>query len=393
MKNKKILLAFIIAVMSISTIQSAKAATCEIPAIFDKSMGALKTGQKATIKSADTLINTALKLVKETIVIETKAIVASLNKVTAQRSAYEDAVNQMRVVQTRQRLATENQLNNRTPDLGDVACAKATNAKNWSKTNSNTKKLAETHRNGFMQSVNKQKNLLDFSNKQLDKHTLWFSNIEHEIDPSKPNNPFTDADINAASLFGNDTFRNMEGVSKIPSTEDTPNTMIAAQQFARNIVGKSAPKVSSDSTLYSSQSKQEKIKALSKNSRKNLIYSIFSDMIAERSVIKGTNTGVNLNAYYANLEQTAGTGYSKALAQTVADDISEHEYKDHMYSKMYMNPDWAISLTRPNKSVKIEQLEVINKNMSLEWDILLSLEKLATVDGINLATTLENSGE
>jgi hypothetical protein len=58
-----------------------------------------------------------------------------------------------------------------------------------------------------------------------------------------------------------------------------------------------------------------------------------------------------------------------------------------------MNPDWAISLTRPNKSVKVEQLEVVNKNMSLEWDILLSLEKLATIDGVNLATTLENSSE
>ncbi|MCV6599801.1 MAG: hypothetical protein OIF36_04945 [Alphaproteobacteria bacterium] len=392
MKKRKLLL-IIITAFSINNASNAFASTCEISANFDKSIMGLIKNQTTEIVTTGASIGAALKTLIVTINAETSTIMESFQKYSAQRAAYDDAINQMQVVQNRQRAATTNQINNRTPDLGDVACGKATNAKNWSKTNSNTRKLAETHRNGFMESINKQKNLLDFSNKQLDKHTLWFSNIEHEIDPTKPNNPFTDADINSSSLFGVSTFRNKEGIKNITSSEDTPNTMIAAQQFARKLVGKAAPKVASGIAFYSLQSKAEKVKNLSLNSKKNLVFSIFADMIAERSMLKGSNTGAWLNTYYSKLDNDIGTGYSKSLAQTVADDISEYEYKDHMYSKMYMNPDWALSLTAPKKSLKIEQLEVTNKNMSLEWDILLSLEKLATVDGVNLATTLENSSE
>jgi hypothetical protein len=166
--------------------------------------------------------------------------------------------------------------------------------------------------------------------------------------------------------------------------------LIAAQQYARNIIANDGtPKINSLEEASDSE-KTRRVNAIKDTSRKNLAYSAFADMLGSRTSVQGSKTGTWLRSFYSLLS-TKGTGYSADIAKNIPDDMSYYEFKEHMYSKMYTNPDWLISLETPEKQLQLEQLDIVNKNMNLEWDTFLTLEKLATIDGVNLATTLDNS--
>lgn len=380
---KKILTLTIALIIGMQNAQAQQ--LCETPMQFNAAFKALSATESAAIKATEKLISTSVEQVTKAVNAETKSILTDFQNYIAQRIAYDDAMNKMSVIRDRKAANVNSQLKNRTPDIGNKACGKSTGAQNWTISKSITKNAANTSRNGYLHQLNKNETSAQAAEKTLAKHTEWFSDTVHK------NNPFLNADINAGSLFGHSTFRHdaSTNVIPVPNPDTVPNTLVAAQQFSRNIIGNSGiDKVTTLSTLGSQKSQTKKAKQNRNVARKNLAFSPFAEMLARRTTVKGAENGKWLRSYYIKLSKE-GTGYSESIAPTIADNISEYEMQEHMYSKLYTNPDWITSLEGPSKQLQLEELEIINKNLALEWDTLLALEKLATLDGVNLATTLD----
>ncbi len=365
---------------------------CELPTTFNTSFSDLDDEEKSIFKKTTTNIVNALSSVVQAINEETITVMDAFQTYSVQKAAYDDAVNKMAMIKNRQVKNTENQMDNRPPDFDDRACARATNAKNWAKTRQAKNLLSDEHKNGYLAQVNKAKSTSEMALKTRDAHVEYFSDINEE---EHGENPFLNADVNANSIFAYSTFHNIDTYEGIPSTDYTSNTLIAAQSFAKNLVGNTGvQKVSTNSLQSSETGAINRAKQFRTTSRQNLAYSTFADSLAKRTALKDTKTGVNLRAKYSQLDKLVKGNQESAsadMAKTIHDDISEYEFKDHMYSKMLTNPDWIASLETPNKSLQLEQLDIVNKNMALEWDMFLTLEKLATIDGANLAATLDNN--
>jgi len=368
------------------TTAPATATQCEKPTKFKSDLEDYSEAEADRIGSTLEVLSKKLQEVIEATKEETISIMEGFEKYALSRASYQDAMNKIAVIRNRQAANARIQTKNRIEDFDDKACARATNAPNFLKTRAITNALKEQSINRFSNNLTKV-DPVEIKKKNIENIDKYFSQKESR----DVENPFKNADINAKSLFSYKTFKNaVDNYGSLPSSDRTPNTQIAAEAYINNLIDNDGINLV-NRRLPSNEQQKDTVINNSKISRKNLAYSFLADMVAKRSTIPGSGTGTALRGKYTFLSNKGGTGFSASQAPNIADDISEYEFKDFMYSKLYMNPDWALSLPSKEKELKNEELEIVNKNMSLEWDTLLLLEELATADSVGLAAAIDAS--
>jgi len=292
-----------------------------------------------------------------------------------------DAMSAMEDIRTQQKLMAEDTVINEPVDLGNDLVTKAAEASHWDAANNQSEQFTNYLDDVITTRLSSEDTVDESIGKSFDKVILVSYDDEYK------NADISSSMINSGSIFTPRTYG-----GEVYKDTGIESQLLRALDFIKLAVNpyNKTPGTSSD-LLTKEGAYGKKMLERTSQSRRSLAYNAMNYIISMRTNVKNGGLGLYIKNHLRKLEEDTGITYFSEGIDDINDDISRYEFMDDLFTNIYMNPAWYISLDNLNPvSLVRKKAELIAFINMLNWENSKMLERIASLSATSLAAKVDN---